>query len=52
MVAQQPELPRVLFLKRPTEPPAPPLPIVDREDESTNVIYRFGCSAPTSGTRR
>lgn len=36
MVAQQPELPRVLFTK-PTRPPP-----VDPDDEITNVRHRFG----------
>jgi hypothetical protein len=36
MVAQQPELPRVLFMK-------PRLaPVVDLDDEITNVMQRFG----------
>ena len=39
MVAQQPELPRVLFMK-PRPPPI--VPVVDLDDEITNVMQRFG----------
>lgn len=41
MVAQQPELPRVTFVK-PSRLPAPPPQMLDLDDEITNVVYRFG----------
>ncbi len=40
MVAQQPELPRVLFTQRSPTPPPPSF--VDLDDEITNVMQRFG----------
>ncbi|MEO7092737.1 MAG: hypothetical protein ABI175_05770 [Polyangiales bacterium] len=40
MVAQQPELPRVLFMT--SRPPTPVPPLVDLDDEITNVMQRFG----------